>query len=191
MRSKADVKVPDIDPADFPNLFRPIHWAWGPIDAQFELIDGGLDESLISNVRIAAFSGKFAVAIRHSNGDWDHPGGALEPGESYMAAAERELGEEAGAELRRFTPFGVFKCRSERVSPYRPHSPHPYFYQLVGFSEVEINYRPTNPPEAENIAEVRLVDVSALRDLFASRAGDDGQVWAEMYELADLIRSRS
>ena len=77
---RGNVNFSAISLTEFPNLAKPFHWAWGPIDGQFELLPDDLDESLISNVRIVPFVGDMSVVIRFDNGDWDHPGGTLEPG---------------------------------------------------------------------------------------------------------------
>ena len=136
------VKIPTINLTDFSNLAKPFHWPWGPIDMQFELLPGNLDESLIANVQVVPFVGEMSFVIRFDNGDWDHPGGTLEPGELYLDAVRRELSEEAGAELRSFTPFGVFICHSHRTEAYRPHLPHHNFVHLLGYAEVDLTHKP-------------------------------------------------
>ncbi|MCI0833923.1 MAG: NUDIX domain-containing protein [Chloroflexi bacterium] len=176
---------------EFPNLSKPFHWPWGPIDGQFELLPNDLDESLIAHVRIIPFVADMSVVIRFDNGDWDHPGGTLEPGESYLDAIRRELSEEAGAVLHSFTPFGVFNCRSRRSKPYRPHLPHPSFIHLIGYAEVELTHKPTNPPDGETVVDVRLIKPSGARSLFANRSEDDGAWMAEMYELAARLRDNA
>lgn len=182
------MKFSSIDLAEFPNLTRPFHWSWGPIDGQFEMLPSNLDESLIAHVRIVPFVGDMTVVIRFDNGDWDHPGGTLEPGELYLDAVRRELSEEAGAELHSFTPFGVFNCHSRRDEPYRPHLPYPDFIHLIGYAEVDLLHNPTNPPGGEKVVEVRLIKPSEARKLFAGRSEDGGGWIAEMYELAALLR---
>lgn len=176
--------------SQFPNLSAPIFWEWGPIEVQFELLPHDLDESLISNVRIVPFVGDECVVIQFDNGDWDHPGGTLEPGESYMDAARRELSEEAGAVLRSFEPFGVFNCHSLRDGPYQPHLPHPDFYHLIGYADVEITHAPTNPPDGETVIQVQLISPAAAGALFAERREDAGRWMAEMYLLAEKLKVR-
>lgn len=185
---RGDVNLSTVSLSEFPNLTRPFHWPWGPIDGQFELLPNDLDESLIAHVRIVPFVGDLSVAIRFDNGDWDHPGGTLEPGEVYLDAVRRELSEEAGALLHSFTPFGVFNCRSRRNEPYRPHLPHPDFIHLIGYAEVELTHRPTNPPDGETVVDVKLIRPSEARKLFSDRREDNGAWMAEMYELAAHLR---
>ena len=95
------VEIPANNLTDFSNLAKPFHWPWGPIDVQFELLPGNLDESLIANVRVVPFVGEMSFVIRFDNGDWDHPGGTLEPGELYLDAVRRELSEETGPSCAR------------------------------------------------------------------------------------------
>ena len=48
---------------------------------------------------------------RHLAGQWEFPGGKLEPGESARAALERELREEIGVEVLDARPLIRFPCR--------------------------------------------------------------------------------
>ena len=48
---------------------------------------------------------------RHLAGQWEFPGGKLEPGESTRAALERELREEVGVEALAARPLIRFPCR--------------------------------------------------------------------------------
>ena len=171
--------------SDFPELFKEFFWDWGPIRGQFELLDSIPPYNLIGHVRTVPFVGDKVVVVRMSDGHWSHPGGTLEPGETYLEAAERELLEEAGAQLITFEPFGVFHCFSLRPEPYRPHLPHPEFYHVIGFAEVEIVSAPENPPGEEAIIEVECVSVEEASRRFAD---GEGEWLAQMYQLADLVR---
>ena len=155
------------------------------IRGQFELLDSTPPDNLIGHVRTVPFIGDNVVVIRMSDGRWNYPGGTLEPGETYLEAAERELLEEAGAQLIKFEPFGVFHCFSLRPEPYRPHLPYPEFYHVIGFAEVEIVSAPENPPGEEAIIEVESVSVEEASRRFAA---DEGEWLAQMYQLAALIR---
>lgn len=112
-----------IDPDDYPLLFKETQAEWGPLTLQFQM--GAIPEHLISNVTICSYIGNDWVIIRLDTG-WTATGGTLEPGESYDDAIRRELIEEAGAELvSDFRLFGGYRMVSSADGPYRPHLPYP------------------------------------------------------------------
>jgi 8-oxo-dGTP diphosphatase len=152
--------------------------------AQFENLDM-LPPHLISNVNVVPYVGDQWLVIRLENGNWEIPGGTLEPDESYLDAARRELLEEAGARLLTFQIFGAWKCISEAPKPYRPHLPHPEFYRLVGYGEVELVGLPLNPSDAEQVASVELVTLDEAARRYRSVGRDD---LAELYLLAAAMR---
>ena len=117
-------------------------------------------------------------------------GGTLEPGESYMAAIERELIEEAGARLYSFEYLGAWHCYSDADKPYRPHLPWPEFYRVVGFGCVEIVGEPSNPEDGEQVSEVVSLplDEACIR---LTTNPDFGPELAELYRLAALVKSGS
>ena len=52
--------------------------------------------------------GKVLLQKRSDTGDWCVPGGALEPGETYIEAATREVREEVGIEVADLKLFGLY-----------------------------------------------------------------------------------
>jgi 8-oxo-dGTP diphosphatase len=154
--------------ATYPALFAEKIWANGQIRANFELLGSDpaapLPTHLIANVSIIARqveTGRWCIVLVDDR-RWGEPGGTLEPDEHYEAAARRELMEEAGARLLKFTPFGIWHCHSSNAAPYRPHIPHPHYCHLVGRADVEIVGSPLNPPGGENITLVEWVAPNSL-----------------------------
>ena len=181
--------TPALSSHEYPELTTEFFWEWGPIRAQFEPIETLPPADMISNVRVVPFVGEKVIVIyvRDWDGQWDHPGGTLEPGETYLQAAERELMEEAGARLIEFTPFGVFHCWSEAEKPYRPHLPFPEFYHVAGFADVERVSDRGNPSDGETISEVASIDLDEACRRLGTR--HDGDWQAELYRLAASIRA--
>jgi 8-oxo-dGTP pyrophosphatase MutT (NUDIX family) len=62
----------------------------------------GHDLVLMPSAALAGFDadGKILLARHVYDGRWGTPGGAIDPGEAPAAAAQRELTEEVGLELR-------------------------------------------------------------------------------------------
>ncbi|MGZ9584508.1 NUDIX hydrolase [Paenibacillus marinisediminis] len=158
---------------------------WGVIQARFTFTDT-IDESKVSNVTIIPFSGSKCVIFQVDNGQWELPGGTLEPGEFYLDGLKREVMEELGAELISYSVFGQFNCVSTAEAPYRPHIPHPEFVRLVGYGDVQIVGEPLNPPDGEQVIAVELVDIDeAVRRLESVGRYDI----ADLYRLAHSLRS--
>lgn len=150
----------------FPDLFAPGHWAWGPMDVQFT-VDPPPDD-LIANVHLVArTAGKIVVSV--SDLGWRLlPGGTREPGETVEEMAARELVEEAGAVLTgSLQPIGAHRSVSLAAEPYRPHLPFPLGYWLWAAADVTIAGPPTNPPDGEQIVEVRLLDPAEAVEFLA------------------------
>ncbi len=147
--------------------------------------------NLVSNVNVVPFIGAHCLLVRmlHRGREvWDIPGGTLEPGETYLDAAHRELMEEAGARLLTYKLFGAWHCWTSAPAPYRPHLPHPESYRVVGYGEVELVGSPTNPPDGEQVIEVACVSVEeAVRRL---RTGcPDLPELADLYRMAAALRA--
>jgi 8-oxo-dGTP diphosphatase len=170
-----------VERLDYPALFGTTRATWAPIDLRFELLTGAVDHSRLARAYVVPFVGDACVVVGFQNGDWGPAGGGLEPGESYLAAAERELAEEAGARLLSYTPFAVLHCHSRAASPYRAHLPHPDYDCLYGYGDVEL----VGPPQLRDGAE-RIVAVEVLPPAeAASFLAGKGQAWeADLYRLA-------
>lgn len=168
---------------EFPNLYREIRWK--AATCRFEYLDRMPPIGLISNVSIVPFKNDGWLILRLQTGEWEIPGGILELGESYLDAIRRELIEEAGANLISFEPFGAWHYFSNAPKPYRPHLPHPEFYRLVGYGEVEITGVPTNSEGGETVESVEFVPIKETVQRFSDINRFD---IAELYHLAARLR---
>ena len=172
-------------PVRYPALFKTT--SWGSIQATFNLAEQIPDENLIANVNVVPYCEDGWVIVQMKDAQWEIPGGTLEPGESYLSAARRELLEEAGALLRSFRIFGAWRCRSFDSQPYRPHLPFPEFFRVAGIGEVEMVGNSTNPPGCETITRVEVVPIGEAAARFESIGRTD---LAELYLLArDLMKA--
>ncbi len=178
--------------ARFPALFQEHFWAWGPLSAKFRMTTEPPTSESIIKVRVVPFVGEQVVTLlKKAERNWDHPGGTLEPGESYLGALARESMEEAGAIITNFSIFGVLDCVSHNPEPYRSHYPHPKFTQLIGFGEAELVSNPIKPTagEYEVIESVDVVDLDEAVHRLKQRT--DGHWQAEMYQLAAELRFKN
>ena len=174
MRSK-------VDPKAYPHLFAEAVWASGPTQARFTLLASDPKPDLISNINIVPRCAGQWVQLQHANQQWDLPGGTLEPGEFYLDTLRRELVEEAGAVLLNFQLFGAWHCHSQALHPYRPHLPHPEYYRLVGWGEIEVTTNPQIPTGGEQIIQVAQVALATALANFRACGRDD---LADLYQLA-------
>jgi 8-oxo-dGTP diphosphatase len=161
----------------YPSLFRETDW--GPVHAVFSLLETLPPAELISNINLLPYISDRWVSIQLEDGSWEVPGGTLEPGEDLLAAAQRELAEEAGARLVSLQPFGAWRCWPSANLPYRPHLPHPEFYRVAALAAVEQIADPGNPPGGEQVIAVSSAS-------FTDTAGRFEQTGRP--ELADLYR---
>jgi 8-oxo-dGTP pyrophosphatase MutT (NUDIX family) len=170
--------------AQYPNLFGPV--TWGPVQCQFVLQESEPPAHLVSNISIVPFVGDKVIQIELDDGSLEIVGGTLEPGESYQEAIERELMEEAGARLLSLEPFGVWHCHSPAPSPFRPHIPHPDFYRLSAYAEIEIVGPPQLPEVGgERVRAVHVLPVEVAANNFRAQGRPE---LAELYLLAGSIR---
>jgi mutator protein MutT len=59
--------------------------------------------------------GQVLLQKRSDTGDWCVPGGALEPGETYIEATTRELREEVGIEVSDLRLFGLYSGDDRKI----------------------------------------------------------------------------
>jgi len=173
-----------VQASDYPHLFGDAHW--GALRCRFELCDSAPVATETSNVNIVPYVGNTWLMMRLASGEWDVPGGTLEPGEGVLDTLRRELMEEAGAKLIGFHPFGFWRCHSSAAAAYRPHLPHPDSYRLVGYGEVTVVGKPLNPEGAEQVVEVVCTSLDEVCQRFLSAGRDD---LADLYRLAARVRS--
>ena len=63
--------------------------------------------------------GEVLLQKRSDTGEWCVPGGALEPGETYVEAATRELSEEVGIKVSDLKLFGLYSGEDREIHyPY-------------------------------------------------------------------------
>ena len=59
--------------------------------------------------------GEALLQRRSDTGEWCVPGGALEPGETYIEAATRELSEEVGIKVSDLNLFGLYSGADREI----------------------------------------------------------------------------
>lgn len=92
-----------------------------------------------------------------NKGRWSIPGGAVEPGETLRAAAEREVREECSIETRAGDVAGVFEVIIPEASP------HPrYHYVIIDFLA---EYVSGELAHASDSADARWVNLAELNEL--------------------------
>ncbi|MDE0020077.1 MAG: NUDIX domain-containing protein [Candidatus Poribacteria bacterium] len=173
-----------VDAADYPRLFSEADW--GVARVRFQLGLKGVPRKLIGCVNVAAQIDGRWVAVQFQDGRWTMPGGTRELGESLTAAARRELMEEAGCRLRLPRFFGAWRCESTMSRPHQAHVPHPMFYRAVALAEGRLLSPPTNPPGAEQIAQVQAFPLSKAEAAFRGAGRGD---LADLYRLAAFLAS--
>ncbi len=154
-------------------LSAPIHW--GPVTARFRPRTTLRPEqqALVSNVSIVPMVGEKLVMIRLTDGRWELPGGTLEPNEAPMDGLRREVMEEMGGILLDYHLFGCFECESNAPTAYRPHIPHPHFVRMAGYGQVQLDGKPLNPADGEQVETVDVVTIEEAEQRFRSTGRDD------------------
>ncbi len=168
--------------ANYPRLFSETDW--GVARVRFQLGLKGVPRRRIACVNIAARIDGQWIAVQFQDGRWTMPGGTREPGESLTAAARRELMEEAGCCLRQPRFFGAWRCESTMPRPHQAHVPHPIFYRAVALAEGRLVSPPTNPPGAEQIAQVAALPLCEAEAVLRGAGRDD---LADLYRLAAFL----
>jgi len=166
----------------YPHLFSETVWPWAPVRANFQRTDVAPPVELISNVNLVPSQGKHWCMIHLASGEWDVPGGTLEPGEHYLETLHREVMEEAGARILSAHLIGAWHCFSLVSQPYRPHLPHPEHFRLVFTGEIQVLAAPTNPTGARQVQAVETVPLSIAAERFQASGRRD---LAELYQLAN------
>lgn len=174
---------------DYPALAVPHHYPWAPMYVQFKLLSAEVDDAMIANVCVVSFVGAQVVLTHMDTNHWNHAGGTRKPGEAIIETARRELMAAAGAELLSFHPFGLFESRSLADKPYRPHIPHPVRFGLIGYGDVAVTGRPTNPPDGETVMEIRQVELAEAKRFSIEENSGFDEMWSQVLALA--VRGRS
>lgn len=99
---------------------------------------GAVDEKELKYAVICAhYQGKWVFCRHNARATWELPGGHIEPWETALEAARRELYEETGAEEADITPVGIYKL---------------FDYGLLCFAEVKML---CPIPENSEISEIQ------------------------------------
>ncbi len=168
--------IPDAE--RFPDLFRPHRRVWGDVPVMFAFEWGKPPPELVGNIRMVPFVGDHVVVARSAQFGPMIVGGTLEPDEHPMDTIKRELREEAGASLVSFQALGCARFHSDAPTPYRPHLPHPEWYWVIGYGDVEITGAPAEVEGGERIVAVDVLPPDEAARVFR----DAGDGWA-----ADLV----
>jgi ADP-ribose pyrophosphatase len=118
---------------------------------------------------------------RHAAGGWiwEFPGGRIEPGESALASARRELREEAGVEARQWQAVIDF-------------------YSTPGFCDERLFLflasdlqQVSSATEADEVLEVHWLDMSETRQLVQAGEIKDAKTLIGLYRVHELFRQET
>jgi 8-oxo-dGTP pyrophosphatase MutT (NUDIX family) len=142
-------------------------------------------EGLIANAYIVPRVRSEWLYLIQSDGRLQLPGGKKELGESHREALDRELLEEAGAEILDTSLIGHWLLRSKRERAFRPHLSHPESAAVVFSGTVRLVAEPINPAGS---GQTREVVVAPLTEVVAALRADRRDDLADLYLLAsDLV----
>ena len=148
----------------FPRLFWSQPFTWGGIaDARLQIhfSRSTPPDELISNVKVIGRCGSGIVVFETDQGWRSVPGGTREPGESLLAAADREAREEVGGQIMgELTWLGAFRVDHSAVGPHRPHLPYPISYWAYVLADLTLVQEPTNPSDGEQVTSVHVLPVA-------------------------------
>ena len=150
------------------------------VSFDFEIVESCCGSSYV----IPFVSETECLVTRRENGRWVLPGGTLEPGESWLEAAHREIMEETGAALSDVKPIGMYHCVSQEDRPRLPHFPHPIHVRVVSCADADQVGPPSDSDGNGSIIETRTIPYTEAADLFSLEDRD----FAALYELAFICR---
>jgi 8-oxo-dGTP diphosphatase len=167
----------------FPGLFSDQYADYA--DARLRFTTAAVPADQVSRLHLVAVTPASDVIICRSEAGWRFlPGGTRETGESLGDLARRELMEEAGAQLT--SPpryFAAHIADSQGPAPYRPHLPHPRAYWAYAVARARLIAPPANPPDGEQVIEVRTMASEPAADYIA----EHDPMLADVLRLADAM----